>query len=61
MRIDDAASMLIADPPKLVRGKLAPAIAEEAGRWILLNREALLDYWNGVIDTFDLQSRLKKI
>jgi hypothetical protein len=61
MRIDGAASMLIADPPKLVRGKLAPEIEAQAASWVLLNREPLLDYWNGLIDTFDLQSRLKKI
>ncbi len=61
MRIDDAASMLIGDPPKVVRGKLDPMIAEAAGRWVLLNRDALLDYWHGKIDTFDLQSRLRKV
>lgn len=61
MRFDDAASVLIADPPRAVRGKLAPAVAAAAGERVLLNRDALLDYWHGRIDTFDLLPRLKKI
>jgi hypothetical protein len=40
---------------------LAPHIAEQAKRFIDLNREALLDYWDFRIDTAQLIERLKPI
>jgi hypothetical protein len=40
---------------------LAPHIAEQAKRFIELNREALLDYWDFKIDTAQLIERLKPI
>jgi hypothetical protein len=45
-----------------IRGEsLAPHIAEQAKRFIELNREALLDYWDFKIDTAQLIERLKPI
>jgi hypothetical protein len=55
-----SASMAIHDHG--IRGEsLAPHIAEQAKRFIELNREALLDYWDFKIDTAQLIERLKPI
>jgi hypothetical protein len=40
---------------------VAPHVAEQAKRFIDLNREALLDYWDCKIDTAQLIERLKPI
>jgi hypothetical protein len=40
---------------------LAPRIVEQAKRWIDLNRDVLLEYWNQKIDTAQLIERLKPI
>jgi hypothetical protein len=55
-----SASMAIHDYS--IRGEsVAPHIAEQARRFIDLNREALLDYWDTKIDTAQLIERLKRI
>jgi hypothetical protein len=55
-----SASMAIHDCS--IRGEsVAPHIAEQAKRFIDLNREALLDYWDTKIDTAQLVERLKPI
>ena len=55
-----SASMAIHDHS--IRGEsVAPHIAEQAKRFIDLNREALLDYWEFKIDTAQLIERLKPI
>ncbi len=53
-----SASMAISDCN--IRGEyLAPRIVEQAKKFIELNRDALLDYWNCQIDTAELIRRLK--
>ena len=55
-----SASMAIHDYS--IRGEsVAPHVAEQAKRFIDLNREALLDYWETKIDTAQLIERLKPI
>ena len=55
-----SASMAIHDHG--IRGEsLAPHIAEQTKRFIDLNREALLDYWDFKIDAAQLIERLKPI
>jgi hypothetical protein len=55
-----SASMAVHDHS--IRGEsVAPHIAEQAKRFIDLNREVLLDYWDCKIDTAELIERLKPI
>jgi hypothetical protein len=55
-----SASMAIHDYS--IRGEsVAPKIVEQAKRFIELNREVLLDYWNNTIDTTELIDRLRPI
>jgi hypothetical protein len=44
-----------------IRGEYVPPhVVEQAKRFIELNRDVLLDFWNAEISTEDLLERLKK-
>ncbi len=57
----NTASVRIQPQPKLVEGELPAEWFEPVARWITLNRDALLDYWNGTIGTTELSTRLAKL
>jgi hypothetical protein len=61
MDLDNAAVMSIRLAPRLVEGSLAPADQNAVAEWITHNRAALLDYWDGTIDTAELIGRLVKV
>ena len=61
MVIDDAASVTVSDHPEVAAGPLPAAAVAEAVRWIILNKQPLLEYWEGKIDTMGLFQQLKKI
>jgi len=47
---------------RVVRGSLDPRDFELLARWIDLNRDVLIDYWNGVIEyTEDAMNALKPL
>jgi hypothetical protein len=48
-------------PPSMLAGVLQPADQQAVFRWIAVNEKALIDYWNGVIDTVDLVQGLKPL
>ena len=47
--------------PALVAGHLSPADLQVVSRWITLNADPILDYWNGTIDTVELMQRLRRL
>jgi hypothetical protein len=47
--------------PGVVSGYLSAADEQAVSDWIKLNEAAILDYWNGVIDTSELLGRLKRL
>ena len=49
------------DSGKVVAGDVPTELLEQAQRFLDLNRDVLLDYWNYRIDTDELQKRLKSI
>ena len=61
MDASDTASVGIQPTPELVAGSLEPEIEAVVLQWVSLNSAALLDYWNGLIDTVELIGRLQKI
>ena len=61
MDASDTASVAIQPPPKLVVGTLEPAVEDVVLRWVSLNSAALMDYWNGLIDTVELIGRLERV
>jgi len=47
--------------PRLIQGRLAPADLALVSRWITLNEDTLIDFWNETIDSVELGGRLQKI
>lgn len=60
MNINDTAVVGIR-PPSVLEGVLTTADRQAVSRWITLNETALLDYWNGAIDTVELVQQLKPL
>lgn len=61
MDIDNLVSVGIRPQPWRVTEGLDNADFEQIARWIKLNETALLQYWDEVIDTGELISKLKKV
>lgn len=61
MVLEDAAVVGIRPVPPVIEGELGAAEFAAVARWIELNREVLLDYWNGTADTAELIGRLRRI
>lgn len=61
MVLEEAAFVAVRPTPRLVAGDLADRDLRLVARWIEANRDAILDYWEGAIDTLDLASRLVRI
>jgi hypothetical protein len=58
---EGAASVAIRPEPRLVAGNLDAAAFRAVAGWIAVNREVLLDYWDGTADTADLIQRLSRV
>jgi hypothetical protein len=54
-------SATIEDEPRLIGGELVKSDYEAVKQHIRINREVLLAYWNGDIDTAELIRRLQRI
>lgn len=61
MDIADTAVVAVRPKPRLVAGELDRGDLEAAGEWIALNAVALVEYWDGRIDTIQLAGRLRKL
>jgi hypothetical protein len=61
MVLEDAAVVGIRPVPSVIEGELGAAEFAAVARWIELNREVLLDYWNGAADTAELIGRLGRV
>jgi hypothetical protein len=46
---------------RVVEGTMSPEHLAALTEWIGLNREMLLQYWNGDIDTVDAVSAIQKV
>jgi hypothetical protein len=58
----DAAPMAVRPTPRLVvPGSLSAADERLAGRWIELNRDTIIDYWDGTIELDELLQRLRRV
>lgn len=58
---EDAAVVSIRPQPALIEGTLGPREFDLVARWIGLNQAALIEYWDGGIDTIELGARLLRI
>src|SRR3954453_7878664 len=48
-------------PHLISAGKLSPSDLQAVSRWITLNADPIIAYWDGVIDTFELMQRLRPL
>jgi hypothetical protein len=61
MDISNTAMVAIRPSPRLVSGNLTHSDMNAVVNWLSLNTDALLDYWEGKIDTIQLGVRLIKV
>ena len=47
--------------PHVIAGRLAPEDERAVFQWVELNTDALVEYWDGQIDTIQLGQRLKPL
>jgi hypothetical protein len=48
-------------PHEIVSGSLPAADVALVSRWIDLNRDVIIDYWNSVIDFDEVKPRLQPV
>jgi len=48
-------------PHEIVPGSLPAADVALVSRWIELNRDLIIDYWNGMIDFDEVKPRLRQV
>ena len=58
---DELVSVAIRPEVRVVEGTMSQEHLRALAEWIELNREMLLQYWNGDIDTVDAVSMIQKI
>ena len=57
-----APSMAARPQPRLAhRGRLGQADVAVVGRWIELNRDVIIDYWDGKLSLTELLARLRRL
>jgi hypothetical protein len=61
MSIANTAVVGIRPTPRLISGQLSPGDAQAVFRWIALNTDALVAYWEGRIDTARTIQALKPL
>jgi hypothetical protein len=61
MQPNNTASVGVRPTPHLASGQLSPADLQAAIRWINLNADPIVAYWDGLIDTAELVQRLQKL
>ena len=61
MNIANTAVVGVRPSPRVIAGHLSPNDLRAVFEWISLNTAALVEYWDGRIDTIDLGQLLKRI
>lgn len=57
----DLAVVALQPQPHVVAGRLSAADLQLVAQWLALNRDAVLDHWNALIDGVELGQRLHKL
>jgi len=58
---EGAALVGIRPEPRLIEGELGRAEFLAVAQWIVLNRDALIAFWEGEIDTIELGQKLVRV
>jgi hypothetical protein len=61
MNIANAAVVGVRPTPHAVAGQLSPDDRQAVFEWVSLNSKAIVEYWDGRIDTIELGQLLKRI
>lgn len=61
IQVNNTASVAMRPTPHVAAGNLTPADLQVVSRWINLNTDPIVAYWEGIIDTAELLQRLQKI
>ncbi|MBX9698331.1 MAG: hypothetical protein K2X74_02785 [Acetobacteraceae bacterium] len=61
MIAEDTAVVSVRPQPELVEGELDGDDLCAVQAWIALNRDALVDFWNGELDGIELAQRLRRV
>jgi len=61
MNIADTAAVGVRPTPRVIAGELSPADTQAVLQWVALNRDVLVDYWGGEIDTARMIHTLKPL
>ena len=61
MDTTNCAVVAIRPEPRLMAGKLSPRDFDIIARWIVLNQNALIEYWDGALGTLELATRLQRL
>lgn len=48
-------------PREIVAGSLPAADVALVGQWVVLNRDAIIEFWDGVIDVVEVTARLVRL
>jgi len=55
------AVVAIRPSPRVIHGPLPQSDFAPVAEWIVLNEDALIDYWNGSLSTVELGARLRRL
>ncbi|WP_270937290.1 DUF4160 domain-containing protein [Falsiroseomonas oryzae] len=58
---EDTAVVSVRPEPALLEGELDAEALRAVQAWIVLNRDVLIDYWNGEADGIELAQRLRRV
>ena len=61
MNIDGAAVVAVRPEPRLLHGELDRETFAKIAAWITLNRQALIDHWDGLSDGGDLAEQVQRL
>jgi hypothetical protein len=61
MSPDNTAVIALRPNPRVIIGELSAADADAARAWAAKNRDALIAYWDGAIDTVELAGMLQRM
>ena len=57
----EEASVSVEDNPEILAGSLDSKTFKQISSWIKVNKDVLIKYWKGEIDTWGLVNQLKKL
>ncbi len=61
MNIDNTAVVAVRPSPRVIAGHLTTDDQRIVAEWIALNADAIIDYWDEMLDTDQLLERLKRL